>query len=108
MKEQAIMNINRKEPSRFSTDILINHTKTEFRLTFFDTWMRQQTPDGKIKEMKDVVSEIVLTPTHAKALLKALEDNINKYEKHFGFIKLPKPTKTKIVGITKTGEEAYR
>ena len=35
-----------------------------------------------------VYSRIVMTPGHAKMLLKALEDNIKKYENQFGQIKI--------------------
>lgn len=37
----------------------------------------------------NVKSRIVLAPEHAKRLLFALQDNIVKYEKSFGTIKLP-------------------
>ena len=36
-----------------------------------------------------VESRIVLAPEHAKRLLRALEDNINKYERVFGPIRIP-------------------
>lgn len=35
-----------------------------------------------------VLSRIIMTPMHAKLLLKALEDNIKKFEKQFGEIKV--------------------
>lgn len=35
-----------------------------------------------------VQSRIIMTPAHAKMLLGALEDNLKKYEKQFGEIKL--------------------
>ena len=34
-----------------------------------------------------VQARIILTPQHAKGLLKALEDNIKKFEDRFGEIK---------------------
>lgn len=37
----------------------------------------------------NVKSRIVLAPEHAKRLLFALQDNIMKYEKAYGTIKLP-------------------
>lgn len=37
----------------------------------------------------NVKSRIVLAPEHAKRLLFALQDNIQKYEKNFGTINLP-------------------
>jgi len=92
--EEAQAIVNRKEQARFTTDMLINHNKTEFRLTCFDTWPMIPAQKGKSpKLMKDIVAEVILTPTHAKALLKALEDNIAKYEKAFGEIKLPEQPK---------------
>lgn len=36
-----------------------------------------------------VQSRIVMTPEHAKRLLFALQDNIAKYEKNFGAIRMP-------------------
>jgi len=83
------MQIKRTEPARFTTDAIIHHTQTEFRITYFDTWTILQQPSENIA-LKDVVAEVVLTPRHAKALLKALEANIAKYEKQYGEIKLPK------------------
>ena len=35
-----------------------------------------------------VLSRIIMTPMHAKLLYKALEDNIKKFEKQFGDIKI--------------------
>jgi len=35
-----------------------------------------------------VLSRIIMTPAHAKMLLKALEDNVKKYEAQFGQIKI--------------------
>jgi len=36
-----------------------------------------------------VVSRIILAPEHAKRLMAALQDNVQKYEKQFGTIALP-------------------
>ncbi|MFQ5772108.1 MAG: DUF3467 domain-containing protein, partial [bacterium] len=35
-----------------------------------------------------VYARIVMTPQHAKSFLKALEENVGKYEKQFGEIKV--------------------
>jgi len=35
-----------------------------------------------------VLSRIIMTPAHAKMLIKALEENIKKYESQFGQIKI--------------------
>ena len=45
--------------------------------------MMPGTPKANVK------SRIILTPEHAKRLLFALQDNINKYEQQNGKIKVP-------------------
>lgn len=37
----------------------------------------------------NVQSRIILSPEHAKRLMYALQDNISKYEQHFGPIHMP-------------------
>jgi hypothetical protein len=37
----------------------------------------------------NVQSRIILAPEHAKRLLRALEENVGKYERLFGTIRLP-------------------
>ena len=39
-----------------------------------------------------VKSRIIMAPMHAKTLMMALQDNINKYENKFGEIKIAKNT----------------
>jgi hypothetical protein len=58
---------------------MIAHSSSEFVVDFIR--LMPGVPKAKVK------SRIVITPEHAKRLLRALEDNINKYEKTFGPIK---------------------
>jgi len=57
----------------------IGHTKEEFLLDFLFI-QQQPAPFGK------VVSRIILSPSHAKRLHNALQENIRKYEEKFGNI----------------------
>lgn len=57
---------------------IISHSPTEFIVDFIN--MMPGVPKGKVK------SRIILNPVHAKRLLKALNDNVLKYEKNFGVI----------------------
>lgn len=59
---------------------MITHSPTEIIIDFARVMPR--TPKAR------VLSRIIMTPMHAKMLLKALEDNLNKFEKQFGEIKL--------------------
>lgn len=55
---------------------LITHSETEFLLDFL--FLQPQTPKTK------VLARVVSSPVHAKRLLWALKDNIEKYEARFG------------------------
>ena len=60
---------------------IITHSSSEFILDFV------RVMPGMPKA--GVQSRIVLAPEHAKRLLRALEDNIGKYERIFGAIRMP-------------------
>lgn len=60
---------------------IITHSSSEFILDFV------RVMPGMPKA--GVQSRIVLAPEHAKRLLRALEDNIGKYERAFGAIHMP-------------------
>ena len=58
---------------------MIAHSNTEFVIDFIR--MMPGVPKAKVK------ARIVITPEHAKRLLYALKENIEKYEGTFGPIK---------------------
>lgn len=58
---------------------VISHSTSEFVIDFVR--IVPGVPKAKVK------SRIILTPEHAKRLLMALKDNVNKYEAQFGQIK---------------------
>ncbi len=62
----------------YSNLALISHSNSEFVIDFIR--MLPGVPKAKVK------SRIVITPEHAKRLLVALKDNINKFEEQFGEI----------------------
>ncbi len=63
----------------YSNLAIINHSATEFVVDFVN--IMPGRPKAKVK------SRIVLTPQHAKRLMKALGENINRFEKAHGQIK---------------------
>lgn len=67
----------------YSNLAIISHSHSEFVLDFIR--LMPNVPKAKVK------SRIVLTPQHAKRLLKALSDNVIKYENQFGVIQDPEP-----------------
>lgn len=63
----------------YSNLAIINHSVSEFVIDFVS--IMPGTPKSKVK------SRIILTPQHAKRLLKALGDNIHRFENAHGEIK---------------------
>jgi len=63
----------------YSNLAIINHSVSEFVVDFVS--VMPGTPKSKVK------SRIILTPQHAKRLLKALNDNVKRFEKVHGEIK---------------------
>src|SRR5258708_36243094 len=64
----------------YSNLAIITHSNSEFVLDFIR--VMPGIPKAKVK------SRIVLTPEHAKRLLMALEDNLEKFENANGRIKI--------------------
>lgn len=62
----------------YSNLAIINHSVSEFVIDFVN--IMPGKPKSKVK------SRIILTPQHAKRLLKALGDNVNRFEKAHGEI----------------------
>jgi len=63
----------------YSNLAIITHSNSEFVIDFIK--LMPGVPKAKVK------SRIVLTPQHAKRLMKALKDNISKFEQSHGPIK---------------------
>lgn len=71
-----------KDPSAtFANTVMISHTSTEVVFDFIQIMPN----DSRARVQK----RIVMTPTHAKMFLNALQDNVNKYEDKNGEIELP-------------------
>ena len=63
----------------YSNLAIINHSVSEFIVDFIN--IMPGVPKAKVK------SRVVLTPEHAKRFMKALQDNVSKYEAEHGTIK---------------------
>ena len=63
--------------------VIITHSNSEFVIDYIN--VMPGSPKAKVK------SRIILTPQHAKRLLKALADNVKKYEQANGTIKDVEP-----------------
>lgn len=82
----------------YSNLAVIAHSNSEFVIDFLR--LVPNVPKAKVK------SRIILTPQHAKRLLKALIDNVSKFEKQFGPIKETEPNSGGLppMGFTPTAQ----
>ncbi|WP_298488935.1 DUF3467 domain-containing protein [uncultured Maribacter sp.] len=79
-KQQINIELDEKTAEgTYSNLAVINHSVSEFVVDFIS--MMPGAPKAKVK------SRIVLTPQHAKKFLRALSDNVDRFEKAHGVIK---------------------
>ena len=67
----------------YSNLMMITHRKEEFILDFLFV-QPQRTPQGQ--PIANLRSRVITTPEHMKRILKAMEENIGRYEQAFGAI----------------------
>ena len=92
-RQQINIELGEKEAEGIYANLaLITHSPAEFVIDF--TRMLPGVPKTK------VYARIIMTPQHTKSFLLALEENVNKFEKQFGEIKLHQdPIKSKDFGF---------
>ena len=77
---------------QYSNLAMIHHNAEEFTLNFI--YIFPNMPQGKL------VASLILSPGHAKRLLRALGENIGRYEAQFGPIReAPEPTPEPTLGF---------
>ncbi len=75
--EQQKINIKASDDDlkgRYANNVMVSHAKEEFVFDFMNI-----LPPGAL-----LVSRIIVSPGHAKRLLKALHEQIDRYESAFG------------------------
>ena len=84
----------------YSNLAIISHSPSEFNIDFATMLPGLQKPE--------ISNRIVMNPEHAKRLLNALADNVNKYEAQFGPITIreQQPKGTINLGDFMTGNGA--
>jgi hypothetical protein len=81
VQQQINIELGEKEAEGIYSNLaIITHSPAEFIIDF--TRVLPGVPKAKVH------ARIVMTPQHSKMLMNALADNINKFEKKFGEIKI--------------------
>jgi len=65
----------------YSNLMMISHRKEEFILDFLFV-QPQRLPDGQA--VATLRSRVITSPEHMKRILKAIEENVGRYEQSFG------------------------
>lgn len=70
----------------YANAMYVSHTKEEFLLTFLNI----VAPSGR------VVGKIITSPGHLKRIIRALDENLKKYEAAFGKVQEAEAPKNEI------------
>ena len=70
----------------YANAMYISHTKEDFLLTFLNI----VAPTGR------VVGKIITSPGHLKRIIRAMEENLKKYEASFGKVEEAESPKSEI------------
>jgi hypothetical protein len=80
-QQQINIELGEKEAEGIYSNLaIISHSPAEFVIDF--TRIMPGAPKAK------VLARIVMTPQHAKLLLRALTENVSRYEQQYGEIKI--------------------
>ncbi|HVN49435.1 MAG TPA: DUF3467 domain-containing protein [Bacteroidota bacterium] len=81
VQQQINIELGEKEAEGIYSNLaIITHSPAEFIIDF--TRVLPGIPKARVH------ARVIMTPQHAKMLLNALRDNVDKYEKKFGEINL--------------------
>ena len=69
----------------YSNLMMISHRKEEFILDFLFV-QPQRNPQGQA--VANMRARVITTPEHMKRILRAIEENIGRYEQAFGVIQV--------------------
>ena len=69
----------------YSNLMMISHRKEEFILDFLFV-QPQRNPQGQA--VANMRARVITTPEHMKRILRAIEENIGRYEQAFGAIQM--------------------
>src|SRR6204780_5257066 len=76
-KQQVQIKADEKELlGQYSNLVVVHHNQEEFTLNFI--YLFPSVPQGKL------VGSLILSPSHAKRLAKALQENVSRFEAQFG------------------------
>jgi len=103
-KEKRIdISVDHGEPVFFSDNVTISHNQSKFIIDFSQTIPSFDNVGGNMHQSFVIKHKsVIVDPQFAKIILDLMQKNIQKYEKKFGKIKVPKNTEEKAKDIVET------
>lgn len=81
IKRQIKLEMPADPSATYANSVMISHTASEVIFDFIQ--IMPNDPRARVQR------RIVMTPLHAKLLLNALQENVNRYEAKHGEVKIP-------------------
>lgn len=90
-KRRINVNVDHSEPAFFTDNVTVSHSQQKFVMDFTQTSPRFDRI-GESNQQTIVVKHktLVMDPALAKVFMNVLKENLDKYEKKFGKISVPK------------------
>lgn len=85
-----------KAQGEYANFAIITHSSSEFVVDF-----ARMLPGLQKAQVR---SRVIMAPEHAKRLLGALQENIMRYERTYGTIKLPQPQEQRTISPFNVGK----
>jgi hypothetical protein len=91
------VSLDHTEPAFFTDNVTVSHSPNKFVIDFSQTTPRFDNFEDKQQQTFVIKHKtIVLDPQFAKIFSDILQQNVDRYEKMFGSIKIPKAKKQKV------------
>lgn len=88
--------VEHSEPVFFSDNVTISHNQSKFIVDFSQTIPSFDNIGGDMQQSLIIKHKaMIIDPPFAKILMDLLQKNVQKYEKKFGKIKIPKQEELK-------------
>lgn len=95
-KKGVGVSLDHTEPAFFTDNVTISHSPSKFVIDFSQTTPRFDNFEDKQQQTFVIKHKtLVLDPQFAKVFTDILRQNLERYEKSFGKIKIPKARKLK-------------
>jgi hypothetical protein len=95
-KKGVNVSLEHNEPAFFTDNVTVSHSQNKFVIDFTQTTPRFDNFEGKYQQTFVIKHKtLVLDPQFAKIFLDILGQNVKRYEKNFGNIKIQKEKKEK-------------